>query len=242
MMRQPSRKTSLLISQASILLISLVTAFIPQYYIYIFILYFIIIMGIMFRSTRKMSKIPPQKELGSPLFKENNAIKIAMLDKLLSAELKKQFTASMSLLLLTFLVFIIFPLYRSFVFAPMHEFLSSIIEDPILVNFLDFFIMYEFVFGILSILRFIIMGKMSGVNIMLPQNFVLYKKGIIANDRFFIELTGDLCYQYDLKRHFVELRSRTNKNLRIRLYTDSTSELLSKVRDLGVDQCAAEKI
>ncbi|ABN70070.1 membrane protein-like protein [Staphylothermus marinus F1] len=242
MMKQPSRKTSLLISQVSILLISLVTAFIPQYYIYIFILYFIIIMAFMFRSTRKMSKIPPKKELGSPLFKENNAIKIAMLDKLLTAELKKQFTASMSLLLLTFLVFIIFPLYRQFVFVPVHELLSSIIGNPVLVNFLDFFIMYEFVFGILSILRFFIMGKMSGVNIMLPQNFILYKKGIIANDRFFIELTSDLCYKYDLKRHFVELRSRTNKNFRVRLYTDSTSDLLNKIKDLGVVQCAEEEV
>jgi len=115
-MKQPSRKTSILIGQLSILFISLVTAFIPQYYTYVFIIYFIIIMFFMFRSTRKMSKIPPQKELGAPLFKENAAVKIAMTDKILTAELKKQFTASMSMLMLTFLVFILFPLYRNYIF------------------------------------------------------------------------------------------------------------------------------
>ncbi len=237
MMKQPSRKTSILIGQLSILFISLVTAFIPQYYTYVFIIYFIIIMFFMFRSTRKMSKIPPQKELGAPLFKENAAVKIAMTDKILTAELKKQFTASMSMLMLTFLVFILFPLYRNYVFEPMHSFLSSIISNPIIVNFLDFFIMYEFVFGILTVLRIVIMNKMSQYNIMLPQKFVVYRKGIITNDRFFIEFSKDLCYTYDLKRHFVELRSRTNKSFRIRLYTDSTSELLNKVKDLGVDPC-----
>ncbi|MCD6196092.1 MAG: DUF2208 domain-containing protein [Staphylothermus sp.] len=237
MMKQPSRKTSILIGQLSILFISLVTAFIPQYYTYVFIIYFIIIMFFMFRSTRKMSKIPPQKELGAPLFKENAAVKIAMTDKILTAELKKQFTASMSMLMLTFLVFILFPLYRNYIFEPMHGFLSSIISNPIVVNFLDFFIMYEFVFGILTVLRIVIMNRMSQYNIMLPQKFVVYRKGIITNDRFFIEFSKDLCYIYDLKRHFIELRSRTNKSLRIRLYTDSTSELLNKIKDLGVDPC-----
>jgi len=236
-MKQPSRKTSILIGQLSILFISLVTAFIPQYYTYVFIIYFIIIMFFMFRSTRKMSKIPPQKELGAPLFKENAAVKIAMTDKILTAELKKQFTASMSMLMLTFLVFILFPLYRNYIFEPMHGFLSSIISNPIVVNFLDFFIMYEFVFGILTVLRIVIMNRMSQYNIMLPQKFVVYRKGIITNDRFFIEFSKDLCYIYDLKRHFIELRSRTNKSLRIRLYTDSTSELLNKIKDLGVDPC-----
>ena len=237
MMKQPSRRTSILTSQLSILFISLVTAFIPQYYTYVFIIYFIIIMFFMFRSTRKMSKMPPQKELGAPLFKENAATNIAMTDKLLTAELKKQFTASMSMLMLTFLVFILFPLYRNYIFEPMHGFLSSIISNPMIVNFLDFFIMYEFVFGILTALRTVIMNRMGQYNIMLPQKFVVYRKGIITNDRFFIEFSKDLCYTYDLKRHFIELRSRTNKSLRIRLYTDSTSELLNKIKDLGVDPC-----
>ncbi|MCD6301529.1 MAG: DUF2208 domain-containing protein [Staphylothermus sp.] len=241
MMKQPSRKTTILYGQLSILFISLVTAFIPQYYTYVFILYFIVIMFFMFRTTRKMSKMPPQKELGASLFKENAAVKIAMTDKLLTAELKKQFTASMSMLMLTFLVFILFPLYRSYVYEPMHEFLSSIISSPIVVNFLDFFIMYEVIFGILTVLRIVIMNKMSQYNIMLPQKFVVYRKGIISNDRFFIEFSKDLCYTYDLKRHFVELRSRSNKSFRVRLYTNSTSELVNKMKEIGVDPCE-EKI
>jgi uncharacterized membrane protein len=242
MMRQPSRKTSFAISQLSILLISLVTAFIPQYYVYIFIIYFIIIMALMFRSSRKMTKIPPRRELGSVLFRESNAIKIAMLDRELTAELKKQFTFMMGFLLITFLVFLMFPLYNMFLSIPVHNLLSSLLDEPVLVNFLDFLIMYEFVFGILFLLRSIMVGKMSGINIMLPQSYTVYRRGIIANERFFIEFSKDLCYIYDSKRHFVELRSRSNRNLRIRLYSDSASELISKIKDLGVDPCAPESI
>ncbi len=240
MMSQPSQKTSLLIGQISILVISLVTAFMPQYSMYIFLGYFIIIMIVMFRSSRKMSKMPPKNELGAPLFKENGAIKIAMNDELLTQELKKQAMGSMGLLMLTFMVFILFPLYRQYAFIPIHEALSSAIGNIIVVNFLDYYIMYQVIFGILTLSRFLMQNKLGQMNLMIPQKFHLYRIGIVANDRMFIPLTSDLCFVFDRKRHFVELHSIKNKGFRIRLYTDAISELVEKLKSLKVSQCVEE--
>lgn len=242
MMRQPSRKSTILIGQVSILLISLVTAFAPQYYLYFFILYFIIIMAFMFKSTRKMGKLPPQKELGAPLFKENNAMKIAMSDKLLTDELKKQALASMGLLFMTLLVFILFPLYRTFVLPVVHDFLTGTLGDDVIVRFLDFLIMYEVIFGILTGMRIVLMSKTAAMNIMIPQKFVLYRKGLVTNDRFFIELSKDLCYNADTKRHFVELINRKQQGMRIRLYTDSTTELIERIKSLEVEKCGEQNL
>ncbi len=187
-----------------------------------------------------MSKIPPKNELGAPLFKENGAIKIAMNDELLTQELKKQAMGSMGLLMLTFMVFILFPLYRQYAFIPIHEVLSSAIGNIIVVNFLDYYIMYQVIFGILTLSRFLMQNKLGQMNLMIPQKFHLYRIGIVANDRMFIPLTSDLCLVFDRKRHFVELHSIKNKGFRIRLYTDAISELVEKLKSLKVSQCAEE--
>ncbi len=239
MMRQPSRRMTILTSQLSIVFISFVSAFIPQYYMYVFLIYFVVLMFIMFRTTKAWSKIPPQRELGSPLFKEGNALKIAMFDKLLMNELKKQAMASMSLLLLTLVVIFIFPLYRGLIFPLTVAVLSSMIDSEIIVIFLAFLIMYEFIFGILTLLRIMIMSRIRASNIMLPQNYIVYKKGIVLNDKFFIEFSNKYCFEYDGKRRYVEIRDRGRGSTRIRLYTDATSELKDKIRELGVLECSS---
>ncbi len=241
-MQQPSRKINLAMWQGGIILISLITALVPQYFWLFFILYFIVIMAFMFRSTRKMSQIPPRSELGNLLYKENQAIKIALLDKELSNELKQQVKLSMMMLGLTFLALLLFSAYRAIAFIPIHNYLSSIIDNAIVVNFLDYLIMYEIITGILSLPRFVMMGKMSSANIMLPQKYIVYKKGIIANDRFYIPFTDDLCYKYDPKRRFIELKSRTKKGVRIRLYTESTSSLLEKIKSIGIGECVEKEV
>ncbi len=237
-MKQPSRRTNLIIWQGSIILISLVTALAPGYYWLFFLLYFIVIMGVMFRSTRKMTKIPPQSKLGSPLFKEKNAIKTAMLDKELTQELKKQFMATMYLLLMTVVVLALFYAYRAIAFIPVHNWLKNYFENDVLVVFLDFLIMYEVVTGLLALPRFLMMGKMASANIMLPQRYIVYRRGIVANDRFYIEFTPDLCYEYNTRRHFVEIKSMSGKQgVRIRLYTDSIASLLEKIKALELKPC-----
>lgn len=237
MMRQPSRKTNILISQFSILFISLVTTIIPEYYIYIFLLYFVIMMFIMFRTTKAWTKIPPQKELGSPIFKEKNAMKIAMLDRVLMDELKKQAMATMSLLLLTIMVLIIFPLYRATIFPLTNYFMRSIFENELLALFFSHLIMFEFIFGFMSLLRILIMSKSRVSNIMLPQNYIVYRSGIVLNDRFFIRFVNNYCIEYNVKRRYVELRDKSRGASRIRLYSDSVSELYDKIKQIGLVEC-----
>ncbi len=236
-MRQPSRKTNIVMWQGGIIAISLVTALAPQYFWLFFILYFIIIMGFMLRSSRKMSKIPPRSELGNILYKEPQAIKIALLDKKLSDELKQQFKLTMMMLGLTFVALILFSAYRALAFAPIHSYLSSIIENEVLVLFLDYLIMYEIITGILSLPRFAMWGKMATANIMLAQKFTVYRKGVIVNDRFYIPFSNEQCYVYEPKRRFIEIRSMTNKGMRLRLYTESISSLMEKIKSLGLKEC-----
>ncbi len=244
-MKQPSRKTMFLTSQLSILFISFVTAFLPQYYFMIFIIYAVILTGITFyfsfKGSRGMMKIPPQRELGSPLFKENDATKIAMLDKTLVEEFKKQATASFSMLLLMLLLIIIFPFYRATILPVSMDAFSKIFKDQTIVLFLSFLIMYEFIYGFLTFLRTFFIGRKTqfSTNLMFPQNYIVYRRGIVMNNRFFIELSDRYCMEYDRDRRYVELRDTTSK-LRIRLYTDSISELYDKLRSLGINKCGGD--
>lgn len=228
-----------IISQISIVLMALVSTFLPpSYRIIVFILYFIVIMGITFRRARTWSKMPPQKELGSLLFKEANATKIAMTDKELISELKKQVTASMSLLLLSFLVIILFPLYNSTIYPLTQLLFSTLFENEVLANFLTILVMYEFIFGILFLLRSLVMRKYKFSNIMLPQSFAVYRKGVVLNNRFFIEFSQNYCYEYNPKRRYVELRDKRS-GMRIRLYTESSSTLNSRIAELGLANCSS---
>jgi len=238
LMRQPSRKFNIFLSQLSILFISLVTAFIPQFYIYVFLAYFVIVMFILFRRARVWSKTPPSRELGSPLFKEANAIRIAMLDAELMVEVRRQAMASLSIFMLTLIVLVIFPAYRATVFEITYNVFNSVTGSELIALFLAFLLMYEVLFGILTLARMAVLSKLKYSNILLPQNYTVYRAGMVINDRFFIKLESDkYCYEYNSKRRFVELRENKREGVRIRLYTDAVSELRDKIAELGFKSC-----
>lgn len=238
MIEKGSRRTNILISQLSILIISLVSTFIPQYSFFVFLIYFIVLMFIMFRKTRVWSKPPSQRDLGSPLFRESSAFKIAMFDKILIDELKKQARASMVLMITTLLVLVILPLYRGIVFPLTSMLFSIIFDNPIIVLFLSFLVMYEIIFGLMSLLRSLTLSRSGLFNLMLPQSFILYRNGIVLNDRLYIGLTHDYCYEYNSERRFVEIKNRSRQSAVIRLYTDAVSELRDRIRDIGLKDCS----
>ncbi|RLG81617.1 MAG: DUF2208 domain-containing protein [Thermoprotei archaeon] len=238
MMRQPSRKYTVGLSQASILVMSLISTFLPpEYRTIVFILYFIAIMGFMFKKSKTWDKIPPKKELGPPLFKEPNAMKVAMLDKNLMNELKKQVTASFSLLLLSLFVLILFPFYNSTIYPMTWNLLIELTNNEILASFLSILIMYEFIFGILTLMRLAIMSKVKFMNILLPQRFIVYKRGVVINDKFFVEFSKKYCIEHNSSARYVEVREKSGSGTRIRLYSDASSQLRSKLFDLGLDTC-----
>ncbi len=229
MFKQPSKIQMLLLGQLSILLISLVSTLFPGYYFLVAIAYAVVIAAVFSYSARKMSKKPSKEELGRPIFRENNAIKIAMFDKELHDELVKQMKATMLSMSTFILVLILFPLYRAVIAPYISSALESIITDSILVTFLNFLFMYEFIFVLMTIIRIIITKKYKFTQIMLPQRYIVYRKGVIINDRFYTPFSEDYCYKYDPKRHFIEIVSLKNPNFRLRLYSENITKLKESI-------------
>jgi len=239
MSQQPRR--SVLISQLSILFISLVSTLIPEYSLWVFFIYFIILSILMFRSSRRLLKIPSARELGSPLFKERNALKIAMLDKVLIDELRRQFTSTFTFMLFTLILLLVFPIYRSIIWPLTYFTLIEIIDNDLIVKFIAFLIMYEVFFGVITLIRIKMMGRLTASTILVANTYTLYRSGVVVNDRFYIDFNPNYCYEYDPKRRFIEIRDRKSGSMRIRLYSESISELYDKIKEVKIENCVESK-
>ncbi len=230
MYQQPSRKTTILMSQLAIVFMSVVTSFFPQYYLIAIILYMVVIFVIMSYTTTRKSR-PRPEELKNPIFKELKAAKIAMLDKELSKELMKQMKTSMATFVTLPLVFILFPLYMNYLSPIVDSILSQYIENEVFIRFISFLIMYEFIFGVLSLVRMLVSTRYKPINIMFPQQYIVYPTGIYADNRFFVRFSNDQCFKYDPKRHYIEIVSERNPAFKIRLYSENISRLREKLLD-----------
>jgi len=235
------RGRSVLISQLSILFISLVSTLIPEYSLWVFFIYFIVLSIFMFRTSRRLLKIPSARELGSPLFKEKNALQIAMLDKILIDELRKQFTSSFTFMLFTLILLFVFPIYRGFIWPLTYYTLITIINNEVVVKFIAFLVMYEVFFGVLTLIRIKMMGRLSASTILVANTYTVYRNGVVVNDRFYIDFNPNYCYEYDPKRRFIEIRDRKGGSMRIRLYSESISELYDKIKDVKIENCIENK-
>ncbi len=233
MSQQPSKLQMILMSQIAIILMSLVTTFFPQYYLVVIILYTIIILGLTSYSATRKSKASPE-ELKNPIFREQNAMKIAMLDKNLSKELMKQMKVTMMTFITLPLVFILFPLYRGNVEPIVSEALRSMLENESLATYLNFLIMYEIIFMVLNIVRIATMKKFKPINIMLPQQYIVYRAGVLANNKMFIRFSEEQCFNYNPKRHYVEILSPKNPGFKLRLYSDNIGRLRDKLLSEGI--------
>lgn len=226
----------LLISQVSIILISLLTAVLgPGYMPYVFILYIIVIFAVTLATTRRGSK-PKPEELKVQLFKESNAMKAAMLDQKLNEELSRQFKG----MLLSFaplpLVFILFYLYGSLLAPIVENSLRNIIRSETLLSFLNYLLLYEFVFTVSFPLRWVITKLYKFEQIMIPANYVVYKTGV-KSQNIYIKFSSDLCYSYEPKRKFVELVP-AKKGFKLRLYSERISELKDKISSNNlIEEC-----
>ncbi len=236
MIQQPSRLQNILISQIAIVLLSLVSTFFPQYFLLAIILYTIILFSVMSYTTTRKTK-PRPEELKNPIFRENDSMKIAMYDKELSKELTKQMKTMMLGFITLPLAFIVFPLYMAYLRPLVGDILSKYFSDEI-ARFLNFVIMYETVFAILSTVRSLVMKKASTLNIMLPKQYIVYRTGVLMNNRMFIRFSGDLCYNYNPKRKFIELVNINNPNTKIRLYSENISKLKDRLSNLeNISEC-----
>lgn len=230
---QPSTKKMIMISQVSIIAFSFISVFLRQYFWLVIILYIFLLMGITSYTTMRKTK-PKHEDLKNLLFKEPNAMKIAMTDKLLNKELMKQMKGMMLGFATLPIAIVIFSIYPSFIAPFVNELIDKITENPILVSFLNFFIMYEIVFSAITVIRIFILSKFSFENIMLPQKFSVYKRGVLTNERMFIRFEEGQCFKYNPKRKFIEIINPKIKGFKLRLYSERISELKDRLLSTGV--------
>ncbi len=91
MMGQPKRHVNILINVISIIVIALLTTLLPAYSLLIFFVFYMFVLFIVYRFTMKTGRMPPPNELGTPLYKESNAMKVAVSDPGLNKDLGQQF-------------------------------------------------------------------------------------------------------------------------------------------------------
>ncbi len=231
-MYQPSRLQTIALSQVAVLILSIANTFLPQYTFIILMIYFIALMSIMSYSTMRKTK-PTPEDIRNPLFRENNAMKIAMSDRELTHELSNQMKAMLTSFLTLPVAFIVYPLYTNLVRPIVSMYLEEHLPE-LTAQFINYVIMYEVLFMILSIVRTIITRKVKMMNIMLPQQYVVYRKGILTNNRMFIRFTENHCFKYNPKRKFVEITSTLNPNFKLRLYSEEAGRLRDKLVELKI--------
>lgn len=238
MMSQPPRKIMWVIQALSMILFALVSAVVPQWAFAFFLLYFIVFMAVMFKLTSKGMKPPPKSELGSPVFKESNPVNAMMYDKYLNAELKKQMTMMMLNFMLLFFVFILWSIYQAYIGPLIVSIIGEYTGNEVVLRFIYFLGMYAFFFGVMQGLRFLLFrGSDMQTFLFARIGFEVYRRGVMIDNRQFITFNEDVCFEPNPDRKFVELRSRSNKNMKIRLYTLETGKLADKLGEAGVSEC-----
>ncbi|MEL9908978.1 MAG: DUF2208 domain-containing protein [Desulfurococcus sp.] len=232
-----SRKTMILIQAISILLFALVSAAIPNYAFIIFLLYFLVFMFLAMRATTRTMKIPPRNELGSPLFKELNALQVMLSDKMFQAEMNRQMKLMFVNLGLVFLLFILLPVYNSYIW-PFISGALGLTGESILVNFTRFLGLYLFFIGVMQGMRYMLIRGQSSTPPVIPARvFAVYKKGVVLDERQFVKFTEDICFRVDHDRKFVELVNTKGNTVLTRLYTLEVGKLTEKLREAGVNEC-----
>ncbi len=191
---------SLLMSQVFAIVFSLVAAFAPQYFWILVIAFMLIIPFTMGFGALKARATGKYKEIVSArrLFKEDNAMDLAMRDPKLSSELGQQ----MKMMLYSFItlpLFIVVSMgYRSYI---LPYFQSS---EDIVIRFLGFLFMYE-IFVMIGRSVQLLMMKKSGFTLMIPQKYVITEKGIIGKGVTLAFPLKNYKIEANYRRKFVQL-------------------------------------
>ena len=239
MMGQPKRHVSVLINAISIIVIALLTTLLPGYGLLIFLVFYMLVLFIVYRFTMKTGKMPPPSELGTPLYKESNAMKVAVSDPGLNKDLGQQFKFLMVTIAISILAIFLYSLYNGLAGVELAAYLLTVTGSKLLSNFLNYVTMYTLIFVILYSLRWAVTRRMTYVNLIIPYSFAVYRKGIVINNKNFIALDYNLCFTLNKQRRFVELLDPRSKTSRIRLYTETPTALYERLVEVGFNECKA---
>ena len=214
---------SLLMSQVFAIVFSLVAAFAPQYFWILVIAFMLIIPFTMGFGALKARATGKYKEIVNArrVFKEDNAMDLAMRDPKLSSELGQQMK-TMLYSFATLPLFIIVSMgYRSYI---LPYFQSS---EDIIIRFLGFLIMYE-IFVMIGRLVQLLMMRKSGFTLMIPQKYIVTEKGIIGKGVTLSFPLKNYKIEVNYRRKFVQLvpiKSSSRIKAITRLYTKDVERL-----------------
>jgi len=237
MMHQPKRHVSFLINTVSVLVISLLSTLAPAYAFLLFLVFYMVFFYIVYRITMRTSKMPPLSELGAPLYKEVNCVKIAAADPGLNKDLSSQFKFLMVTLAISLLAVFLYPLYNGLAGVYVIFYLNNATGNILLSRFINYVTMYTLIIVVLYSVRWAVTKKVSSVNLIIPQNFAIYRKGVVINNRNFIQASSTLCFTVNKQRRFIEIQDKTSGGSRIRLYTEKPSTVYEKLVEVGFNEC-----
>jgi uncharacterized membrane protein len=227
----------LVIGQLYLILLALVLAAAPQYYLYVFILYFVAIMGFSTIVSRRRFKtsIPIEEiERSRTLLKEDKAFEIAMEDE----ELLKLLGGQMRTLLLTLAFLPLYYVIFRFVRANhdmLAESIASLLGTSTTVGaFLVWLGAFEVMYVVSFASRRLLMRGQVSIPVV-PRSFTVTQKGILIRggmgQAISFPLEESTKVEYDDKRRYVEIS--TASGARIRLYTKNLKKLLEAIEKYG---------
>lgn len=219
----------------SMFIFAYISSYFPELFSYLIIAYMVLMTALILfmtgKSTSKMIKDVNYIEKGKVLLKASKEIINKLKSKDISL-LSKELSDQGKLMVLSFLPFIIFIIIIVFPsFRDLFSVVGSLGRTEQERNFLSFLSFYLFLYllSILSSVASKIYTKKKGGLLVIPSQYVVTERGIVADKRTPIKIPVDKSrVKCDTKRKFVEVRvsgQGGSPDSRIRLYSPNPREL-----------------
>lgn len=222
----------ILLSQISMLAFSYVLSLYPQYFLPIYIVYMILMLGIMsyfvYKSNPMLRERVSLREITSAriLYEEKKAKELMEKDTEYLKYMTEVSMKTMKMLLYMILYFVaIWILYYVFLLKEVASFKTGVDKFIIYVVFFETI----YVFNVLVYSR---MMKPVQISVMAPTGYKITEKGILGDGGVFLHSKYLLNANIDVNREkkYVEISSRESKlPFKIRLYTEDVDKLLAYI-------------
>ena len=244
-----SMKKRAIISQAFILLYSILAAILGRTYktFLVIIAFFIVVSFIQSRLSRgpigqgrvRVEDVLSDKEL----MKESGVREIQMSDDGLAKDIEKQSRFLMYMNVVTFISLGYFILFWRMI-DPLYNYIyTSVIPDERIAHFLAFLAYFEGYFVVSQVAMYYAMkkaGKIYSIN--MPTEYTVTKrgivyKGLITRSAIAFPLPPDVKVRLNDKRKFVEIEKDSGRAINvIRFYTRNPKRLYDVIKRYGVEK------
>lgn len=229
----------IVISQSLMILMSFVLSLYPQYFLPVYILYIVVIMGITSVMTMRNNPMLSERKYLSEisnsrtLFEEKKSSELIQKDQEYLRKMQ-DFAAS------SFKSFMYMIIYIILIFILYDEVLLRIVSNVTGYERLAIYIVYFEAIYLFNMFVYRRIVKFQAMEVMAPQSFKITEKGILSTDRSGIFLHSRHLVNAEIidnrDKRYVEIHSSTSKlPYKIRLYTteiDRLLEILDRVKKL----------